>query len=74
MCKKVGLIGDSMSSEKSSRSTSGISCMEDILSERSYSADHSVLSWDMVNVTGVLKALLNTNKIVFIVVMVILCS
>ena len=74
MCKKVGLIGDSMSFEKSSRSTSGISCMEDILSERSYSVDHSVLSWEMVNVTGVLKALLNTNKIVFIVVMVILCS
>ena len=74
MCKKAGLIGDSMSSEKSSRSTRGISCMEDILSERSYSVDHSVLGREMVNVTGVLKALLSTNKIVFILVMVIFCS
>ena len=76
MCKKAGLIGDSMRSEKSSRSTHGISCKEDILnSERSYSADHSFLGCEMVNVTGVLKAMLSSNKIAFIlVVMVILWS
>lgn len=39
MCKKAGLIGDSMSSEESFRSTRDISCTEDIFnSERSYSA------------------------------------
>ena len=44
MCKKAGLIGDSMSSEKSSRITCRISCTEDILNfERGYKAKHGVL-------------------------------
>ena len=74
MCKNAGLIGDSKSSEKSSRSTRSISCNEDILnSKRSSNADHSVLGCEMVTVTVVLKSMLSTNKIAFIlVVMVIL--
>ena len=52
----------------------GISWNEDILnSKRSSNADHSVLGWEMVTVTVVLKSMLSTNKIAFIlVVMVIL--
>ena len=45
MCKKAELIGDSTSSEESSRSTRDISCTEDIFnSERSYNAKNGVLS------------------------------
>ena len=72
MCKNAGLIGDSKGSEKSSRLTRCISCNEDILnSKRSSNADH--LGCEMVTVTVVLKSMLSTNKIAFIlVVMVIL--
>ena len=42
--EKAGLIGDSMSSEESSRSTRDILCTEDIFnSERSYNAKNGVL-------------------------------
>ena len=62
MCKKAALIGDSKSSQKSSRSTRCISCKEDILNyKRICHADHSVLVCEMVNVTGLLKGMLSTK-------------
>lgn len=45
MCKKVGLIGDLMSFEKSFRLTFDIFCIEDIFNfKRSYNVEYGVFS------------------------------